>query len=235
MSLFIHKENQTLLWELIQQSPQWTEFSNTYNGHTQLWFKNIISLFYDKYWSVYCQIPMTIDELKKINKEVIMFMNADIKKSVFSAKLPESVVSSPKNVQPPSFLETTKIQKEYETLPPFDIQSRLALYDQPSQPISASASISSVSVSDIQKSQYETLKGAYDVKKEKEDKMEKAKKEFEEFQMKYSMGFERKPPPSIDFSIQLDSSRIKNMDELIQHQLAERERDLQGIPLANIQ
>lgn len=231
MSLFIHKENQTLLWELIQQSPHWTEFSHTYNGHTQLWFKNIISLFYDKYWTVYCQTPMTIDDLKNVNKEVIMFMNADIKKSVFSAKLPESVVPSPKNVQPPSFLETTKIQKEYETLPPFDIQSRLALYDRPS----AQPTPSAVTVTDIQKSQYETLKNTYDVKKEKEEKMEKAKKEFEEFQKKYTMGFERKPPPTIDFSIQMDQDRIKNMDELIQNQMAERERDLQGIPLANIQ
>ena len=95
MSLFIHKENQTLLWDLIQQSSHWTEFSRVYNGHTQLWFKNIISLFYDKYWSVYCQTTMTVDDLKKINKEVILFMDADIKKSIFSAKLPE--ISSPNN------------------------------------------------------------------------------------------------------------------------------------------
>jgi hypothetical protein len=225
MSLFIHKENQTLLWDLIQQSPHWTEFLQTYNGHTQLWFKNIISLFYDKYWSVYCQTTMTVDDLKRINKEVIMFMNTDIKKSIFSSKVPEYPVS-PKSAVSPPFLETTKIQKEYDTLPPFDIQSRLALYDRPTNP---------VSVTDIQKSQYETLKNTYDVKKEKEDKMEQAKKDFDNFQSKYNMGFERKPPPTIDFSIQMDHDRIKNMDELIQQQMAERERDLQGIPLANLQ
>jgi transcription initiation factor IIF auxiliary subunit len=173
---------------------------------------------------------MIVDDLKRINKEVIMFMNADIKKSIFSSKLPEQPISPKINHSPP-FLETTRIQKEYDTLPPFDVQSRLALYDRPiQQPVPVP-----VSVTDIQKSQYETLKSTYDIKKEKEDKMEQAKKDFDNFQSKYTMGFERKPPPPIDFSIQMDNDRIKNMDELIQQQMAEREKDLQGLPLANIQ
>lgn len=194
MSLFIHKENQSLLWELIQLSPQWNDFSVLYNGHTQLWFKNIISLFYDKYWNVYCQSPMTVDDLKKINKEVILFMTNDIKKTLF--------------IQP------TQVLRESEIPSSFDLQSRISMYDKPAT-----------------QTHYET----YDVAREKQEKMEQAQKEFDEYQKKYNVGFEKKPPPPIDFSMQLDNSRIKNMDELIQQQLAEREKDLQGIPLATIQ
>jgi hypothetical protein len=200
MSLFIHKENQSLLWELIQLSPHWNDFSALYNGHTQLWFKNIMSVFYDKYWNMYCQVPMTVDDLKKINKEVILYMTNDIRKTLF--------------------LQPTQVLRESETPTSFDLQSRMSLYD---KPITAA------------QTQYEELKQTYDVTREKQEKAERAQKEFDEYQKRYSVGFEKKPPPPIDFSIQMDSERIKNMDELVQQQLAERERDLQGIPLANIQ
>lgn len=213
MSLFIHKENQTLLWQLIQQSPLWNDFNNMYKGHSELWFKNIISLFYDKYWNIYSSSTMNVEDLKRINREVISYMVSDIKKSL----LPPPVIPQKPQLQSQTVIRESDI--DYSQ----DIHNRLSQYDKPPEPINQTLT------------QYNQLQESYNVQKEKEEKMEKAKKDFEEFQKKYNTGFERKPPPPIDFSMKLDTERIRNMDELIQLQMAEREKDLEGIPLANIQ
>jgi hypothetical protein len=242
MSFFIHKENQTLLWQLIHETPLWPAFEQAYRSHTELWFRNIISQFYDKYWEKYSTQPMSVRDLKQINKEVISFMVADIKKSVSPASTTSSSTTMISSLPSPSFyhkpvelpdaLKTVRIERESDTttVSGFNetIMSRIAEYDKPPpiQPtVSAMNSISG----------FQQLSDTYNVEKEKEEKVRKAQQEFDDFQKRYTLGFERKPPPPIDFSEQLDSDKIKNMDELVKRQLAEREKDLEGIPLANIQ
>lgn len=236
MRLFIHQENQTLLWNLIQQSPHWEEFSALYKGHTNLWFKNIISNFYDKYWDLYGQ-KMSVEDLKRVNREVMAAMILDIRRSIAPPKAAPSPQSRAQ-LPPPS----TPTIRENEIPYDRELNQRVLQYDTPSpatypfmsQPTVA-ASPSPTSESKIDQTNLSQLQQSYDVQKEKEAKMEKAKKEFDEFQRRYTAGFERKPPPPIDFSIKLDQDRIGNMDELVKRQLAEREKDLEGVSMANIQ
>ena len=290
MSLFVHQENQTLLWQLIQQSPHWEPFNQSYGGHTQLWFKNIISLFYDKYWEMYSSSQMSVEELKKVNREVISYMINDIRKTVqpsasvsiaapkpthFTPEHPStnnpfdnsvgeggnhSVVihnsqfhsnSSPNMLNhSASLLQTTKIEKEYETLDNSTYFSRLSQYDkppepqiqqtlspylQPSQTQSQSQSHSISKSENVDEIRLHQLQNSYNVQKEKEEKMEKAKKDFEDFQKRYNVGFERKPPPQIDFSMKLEEGKIRNIDDLVKRHMEEREKDLEGIPIAAIQ
>jgi hypothetical protein len=248
MSLFIHKENQTLLWQLIHETPLWPAFEQVCRSHTELWFRNIISQFYDKYWEKYSIQPMSVSDLKQINKEIISFMVADIKKTI-SPSIVQPVVStfpeqsmisvsvSAKPGELPDALKSVRIEKESETTV-FNqtILSRIAEYDKPPSSSLSSSSAEIIPANTVSPpSAYQQLAESYNVEKEKEEKVKKAQKEFDDFQRRYSAGFERKPPPPIDFSEQLDSEKIKNMDELIQRQMAEREKDLEGIPLANIQ
>jgi hypothetical protein len=246
MSLFIHKENQTLLWQLIHETPLWCAFEQAYRSHTELWFRNIISQFYDKHWEKYSTQPMSVGDLKQINKEVITYMIADIKKSVSPTSAPPSttMISTlpslppststyfPKPGELPDALKSVRIERESDTtiVSGFNetIMSRIAEYDKPPTTQSAVSTMSSISG-------FQQLSDTYNVEKEKEEKVKKAQQEFDDFQKRYTLGFERKPPPPIDFSEQLDGDKIKNMDELVQRQLAEREKDLEGIPLANIQ
>ena len=270
MSLFVHQENQTLLWQLIQQSPHWEPFNQSYGGHTQLWFKNIISLFYDKYWEMYSSSQMSVKELKKINREVISYMLNDIKKTLqppsqFITEQPTinssfdngmvggnhssnvSVYSSSSsnmlNHSAASLPQTVKIEKEYETLDNSTYFSRLSQYDKPPDPQQSQQTLSpyvqtthSVSKSEnVDEIRLHQLQNSYNVQKEKEEKMEKAKKDFEEFQKRYNVGFERKPPPQIDFSMKLEEGKIRNIDDLVKRHMEEREKDLEGIPMAAIQ
>lgn len=240
MSLFIHKENQTLLWQLIHETPLWPAFEQMYRSHTELWFRNIISQFYDKHWEKYSTQPMSVGDLKQINKEVITYMIADIKKSVLPATAMSSSTmistlptsgNSTVSKELPDALKSVRIERESDTtmVSGFNetIMSRIAEYDKPpSQPNGVAGGFSSG---------FQQLADTYNVEKEKEEKVRKAQQEFDDFQKRYTLGFERKPPPPIDFSEQLDGDKIKNMDELVKRQLAEREKDLEGIPLANIQ
>ena len=246
MSLFIHKENQTLLWQLIHETPLWPAFEQAYRSHTELWFRNIISQFYDKYWEKYSTQPMSVGDLKQINKEVITYMIADIKKSVSPASATSASATMISSLPSPSFshkpgelpdaLKSVSIERESDTtmVSGFNetIMSRIAEYDKPPQ---TQPAVSAMGMGMGVGTGFQQLADTYNVEKEKEEKVKKAQREFDEFQKKYTLGFERKPPPPIDFSEQLDGDKIKNMDELVQQQLAEREKDLEGIPLANIQ
>jgi hypothetical protein len=75
MSLFIHSENQTLLWNIISNM----EITNTVfvQGSPQksIWFKNIIEEFYIKIYGK----QLTISELRELNRQVITYMTNNLR------------------------------------------------------------------------------------------------------------------------------------------------------------
>jgi hypothetical protein len=69
MTLYIHPENQKLLWAAIQTSPLF---------HQQIdnaeWFKGVIEKFYSK-----CQEDITTDKLKELNMDTIVYMVRELR------------------------------------------------------------------------------------------------------------------------------------------------------------
>lgn len=121
MSLYIHPENQKLLWNTIQKAPKFRDIP----VNKEQWFSNIIRAFYEK--AQY--LPMTQADLQVINRQTIAYMMDDIQKVAQNASLyvekkvfPEIAVE-----QRPKALESYKItdaftsrQNDYElmTKPP---------------------------------------------------------------------------------------------------------------------
>ena len=74
MSLIIHKENQTLLWNTANNNKNiGTFFQYIQPVEQHNWFQNIISMFYNKYKFT----TITINELSQINKEILRYMIKD--------------------------------------------------------------------------------------------------------------------------------------------------------------
>src|SRR6056300_456367 len=71
MSLLIHRENQELLWNIVNKNKVVHNFfqripeQDKYN-----WFQNIISEFYNKYRTY----SISSNDLSNINKEILRFM-----------------------------------------------------------------------------------------------------------------------------------------------------------------
>tara|TARA_B100000035_G_scaffold312685_1_gene324712 strand:+ start:7998 stop:8789 length:792 start_codon:yes stop_codon:yes gene_type:complete len=74
MSLFVHKENQTLLWKIVNNNKTIVSFFQQIQDQDKYnWFQNIISMFYEKYKFK----NIEIQELSSINKEVLQYMVQD--------------------------------------------------------------------------------------------------------------------------------------------------------------
>jgi hypothetical protein len=70
---YIDVNNQTMLWKLIQRSPQF--LNNTVNINREQWFGNIIKQFYEQ-----ITVPkFSIEELKTLNQKTIAYMLSDLK------------------------------------------------------------------------------------------------------------------------------------------------------------
>jgi hypothetical protein len=68
---------------------------------------------------------------------------------------------------------------------------------------------------------------AFDVEKERKEKQEKAKLEFEAYQSQYNSLLVRNAPTTPVFSENIQMDKIKNMDELLKQQREARDRDAQ--------
>lgn len=76
MSLFIHRENQELLWNIINKNTLFLQVftrGSQYDPHD--WFKNIIQRFY----VTSVNMKLTANELNNFNKSVISFMMNELK------------------------------------------------------------------------------------------------------------------------------------------------------------
>ena len=75
MSLFVTRENQTLLWNIVNKNDKINNAFEYNVEEKQLWFKNIIQQFHEDRYQVY-----NVGDLKELNKTVLHYMVQDVKK-----------------------------------------------------------------------------------------------------------------------------------------------------------
>ena len=90
MSLFVLPENQRLLWNAIQKIPVFQQYPEE---QKEPWFSAKIEQFYQKI-PVFYKTTMSIPDLQRFNREVILFMINDLPKispSHFSIETPANM------------------------------------------------------------------------------------------------------------------------------------------------
>jgi hypothetical protein len=85
MSLYIHPENQELLWKIINKCPLFEKMGQG----SRNWFKNIVQLFYEKSGESVATLP----QLKQINQETILYMVENLNHSTGVSGPPSSTGS----------------------------------------------------------------------------------------------------------------------------------------------
>lgn len=75
MSLFIHSENQTLLWNIISNMDITNAVFVQGSPQKSIWFKNIIEEFYIKIYGK----QLTVVELRELNRQVITYMTNNLR------------------------------------------------------------------------------------------------------------------------------------------------------------
>ena len=78
--MFLHTENQQLLWQTLQKSPYLIEFSQKFAGYREEWFRGAIEQFYTQWISRNNRVPSNAKELLEINKHALLVMVADLKR-----------------------------------------------------------------------------------------------------------------------------------------------------------
>jgi len=71
MALFIHRDNQTILWEILQERP---EIHVLTPSERPAWFKHHIQQFYENLPATWFQQPLTTNELNRLNQTVLRTM-----------------------------------------------------------------------------------------------------------------------------------------------------------------
>lgn len=79
MSLFVHYDNQTILWETIQQHPYVTIVPPTQRAS---WFKQHIQSIYEQAPAAWFASPMTTEKLNHVNQQAMQYMINDLKMMV---------------------------------------------------------------------------------------------------------------------------------------------------------
>jgi len=79
MALYIHPENQELLWNIINKNTMIQQYFANYPPNIkETWFKQIISSFYEQNRN----ILVSADQLYEINKNTIHYMIQDVKRNI---------------------------------------------------------------------------------------------------------------------------------------------------------
>ena len=78
--MFLHSENQQLLWQTLQKTPYLVEFSQKFTGYKDEWFRGSNEQFYTQWISQRGRVPTNARELLEINKCAIQFMVSDLKR-----------------------------------------------------------------------------------------------------------------------------------------------------------
>jgi hypothetical protein len=82
---YIDVKNQTMLWKLIQRSPQFV--NNTVHINREQWFGSVIKLFYEQI----TVSKFSIEELKTLNQKTITYMLSDLKQIEQAQMAPRNI------------------------------------------------------------------------------------------------------------------------------------------------
>lgn len=111
--MFLHKENQQLLWQTLQKSPYLVEFSQKFTGYREEWFKGVVEQFYTQWISQNKSLPNNARELLEINKSVMQVMVADLKRLLGYSSNPL--------VKPESLSRRVDDGASYQILPSYNV------------------------------------------------------------------------------------------------------------------
>ena len=78
MSLFVHFDNQTILWETIQKHPH---ISVIPTNERTTWFKNHIRTIYEKIPTTWFQSPLSTENLNELNQTTLRQMMQDLQQN----------------------------------------------------------------------------------------------------------------------------------------------------------
>jgi len=108
MSLYIHQENQKLIWDSIHKVPQFQSFEKTEPGNQELWFREIIQQFYE---SNKFKL-LSIEELQQLNRDTISYMLQDLDNQMTKKETPSSYSGFSS-----SFNEMSPVNQEKQMIP----------------------------------------------------------------------------------------------------------------------
>jgi hypothetical protein len=78
MSLLIHRENQEILWNVLQSHARMMEFDRRFPGQKETWFRTSLGHFYDSLPKSTTQTKETATQLLEKNKQAMEFLLADL-------------------------------------------------------------------------------------------------------------------------------------------------------------
>jgi hypothetical protein len=120
MSLYIHPENQELLWKITNKNPQIASYFSNYPPNVQeTWFKQIISSFYEQNR----QNVNNSDQLYEINKNTLSYMVQDVKRNIERLTEQQQPVGLPNMPRPnnPIMRETPPSAMQSDFLKPYSV------------------------------------------------------------------------------------------------------------------
>ena len=195
-NLFIHPENQTLLWNLMQESPYWPLFSR--NTDAQQWFRGMMSAMHQLH-----PVVSTVEELRRVNSEVVTICSKHMKEKGTHGSIKGS---APQNFDAPNAT----------------FASHGSLLDPPFQPPVNSINANPANARPTGEGWSSTLSMQYNPEKQKELRLAEAKANFDAFQERYNAGLAKPQPPVLNLGINLDEPKITNMEELVKQHLESR-------------
>ena len=86
MSLFVTRDNQTLLWNIVNKNQKINLVFNGSEYDKQEWFKDIIREFHQSGNDVYNMV-----QLKELNKHVLQYMSQDVKNRLYQLQMREQM------------------------------------------------------------------------------------------------------------------------------------------------
>lgn len=86
MSLFVTRDNQTLLWNIVNKNQKINLVFNGSEHDKQEWFKDIIREFHQSGNDVYNMV-----QLKDLNKHVLQYMSQDVKNRLYQLQMREQM------------------------------------------------------------------------------------------------------------------------------------------------
>ena len=221
--LFIHRENQTILWNVIRTSAMWPTFSKSaLKMSVEQWFRQMIESKYAELLDTYNPLSLDIKTptdpvawLRETNKDMLRRLTASMT-SYISAEITtqqRTVAGFPNHMDMPTNININNNNTQIPSANNY-IPANTAV-ENPTLVYSAPRNYDTPTIS------------VFDVEKERKEKQEKAKLEFEAYQSQYKSLLVRNAPTTPVFSENLQLDKIKNMDELLKQQREARDRDAQ--------
>ena len=201
MSLFVHYDNQTILWNTIQQHPN---IQNIPKNEQSSWFKYHIQTMYEKIPTARFQTLISTEELNELNKNTIRQMIQDLQPQNQRKEISSTSLDSLHTT-----LDSSITLDRNDTSTTFTASSPNAAV---LRTFASGSNITQYPINTIRRDQTNSTSNIHDRFKEKQQEMESL--------------LQVQPPSKVEFKISEIDEPITNMEELIQQQLRQRELDM---------